>query len=330
MFLDDDQQESKTNLWEKIEINGSTAYITANRKIEYLPINEYSLGKLNNKETCDNYSMHYSGKHIVKYDRNYGIPLPSGFYRLLYTDRDGYYLLSRSQVPEVRLFELGVVKEVIQDVENFRNNKDNYEKLGLSYKRGCLLYGPPGTGKTSAINMVIDKVMDDECLVFYVKDKIPDNILDKLRQEKRFKIVIFEELTETIKSVGMGEFLLLLDGETSLTNCYIMATTNYPEALPGNIVSRPGRFDRLILVDQITESEKVIYLKHFLNRELTQEELVKIKPFSMAFLRELVVQMTINKVSFDEAIKQLEEHRTIASTKFAAPEKDDDLYKNIL
>ncbi|CAL5089063.1 unnamed protein product [Urochloa decumbens] len=42
-------------------------------------------------------------------------------------------------------------KEIIDDLDAFRKNKDFYRRTGKPWKRGYLLYGPPGTGKSTMV-----------------------------------------------------------------------------------------------------------------------------------------------------------------------------------
>ena len=42
-------------------------------------------------------------------------------------------------------------KKIMDDLDDFRNNKDYYRHIGKAWKRGYLLYGPPGTGKSTMI-----------------------------------------------------------------------------------------------------------------------------------------------------------------------------------
>jgi SpoVK/Ycf46/Vps4 family AAA+-type ATPase len=42
-------------------------------------------------------------------------------------------------------------KEIMDDLDAFRNNRDFYRRTGKPWKRGYLLYGPPGTGKSTMI-----------------------------------------------------------------------------------------------------------------------------------------------------------------------------------
>lgn len=42
-------------------------------------------------------------------------------------------------------------KEIMDDLDKFREGKDFYARIGKAWKRGYLLYGPPGTGKSTMV-----------------------------------------------------------------------------------------------------------------------------------------------------------------------------------
>ncbi|KAL6638065.1 hypothetical protein ACP70R_025637 [Stipagrostis hirtigluma subsp. patula] len=42
-------------------------------------------------------------------------------------------------------------KEIMDDLDMFKNGRDYYARVGKAWKRGYLLYGPPGTGKSAMI-----------------------------------------------------------------------------------------------------------------------------------------------------------------------------------
>uniref|UniRef100_A0A0D9W0A0 AAA+ ATPase domain-containing protein n=1 Tax=Leersia perrieri TaxID=77586 RepID=A0A0D9W0A0_9ORYZ len=42
-------------------------------------------------------------------------------------------------------------KEIIDDLDMFKNGKEHHQRIGKVWKRGYLLYGPPGTGKSTMV-----------------------------------------------------------------------------------------------------------------------------------------------------------------------------------
>jgi hypothetical protein len=42
-------------------------------------------------------------------------------------------------------------KEILDDLDTFKNGKDYYARVGKAWKRGYLLHGPPGTGKSAMV-----------------------------------------------------------------------------------------------------------------------------------------------------------------------------------
>ena len=52
---------------------------------------------------------------------------------------------------ETLAMHLAKKHKIMDDLNDFRNNKEYYRRIGKAWKRGYLLYGPPGTGKSSLI-----------------------------------------------------------------------------------------------------------------------------------------------------------------------------------
>ncbi|MEZ6140718.1 MAG: AAA family ATPase [Zavarzinella sp.] len=73
-----------------------------------------------------------------------------GYYRLLGITPDelGKFRLTEGSALENLIFPQRV-KQLIREIELWRNNRDWYLNKGIPWKRGWLLYGPPGTGKTA-------------------------------------------------------------------------------------------------------------------------------------------------------------------------------------
>uniref|UniRef100_J3LTT7 AAA+ ATPase domain-containing protein n=1 Tax=Oryza brachyantha TaxID=4533 RepID=J3LTT7_ORYBR len=72
---------------------------------------------------------------------------------------DGSYMCSLwTEVPfkhpktfETLAMDPAKKEEIIEDLDMFRNGKEQHARVGKAWKRGYLLYGPPGTGKSTMV-----------------------------------------------------------------------------------------------------------------------------------------------------------------------------------
>jgi len=200
--------------------------------------------------------------------------------------------------------------EIYIDIDKFIESGERYKKAGLLKKRGILLFGPPGNGKTMIISNVIEKYKDQARILFVSNSNIlEDGYIEEWKDHfaKDLTIFMIEELTQYC---GMGSdvtpiFLSFLDGQSSWDNCLIIATTNYPERLPGNLVDRPSRFDRIIRVDAPTPPMRQKYLEKMLEKgNVTEEMIKKTEGYSIAYLKEICVQMMVHGKGFDDILKE--------------------------
>lgn len=294
------------------------AYKISDHQYIFIETGSLTLAEMNSRDrdisTCHN--SHYITECKETTEGTIKI-LPSGLYRLQCANMyDPFKMVVWKPTTSTKLFKLDVVEDILKDFKEFTTQEDLYKDLQMAYKRGALLYGPPGTGKTSAINMIIDSLELEDALIIYVDSGLPTDLMIELKEDARLKVFIFEELTQTLDKTNISRFLTFLDGEHSLHNCYIIATTNYPEELPGNIVDRPGRFDKLFKIKDVSKKDKKTYLEFYLKREITEDELTAMKTFSMAYLKELVLKIKKDSVTAEEAIKSLNKHKKIVKDNF--------------
>lgn len=301
--------------WKKVNGASGISYVINNFQTKIHYTKDLSIDDFNNKDREFNFTKNQS--YICEYVDEIGETLPNGVY-VLKADHsfDNPCLFPMTPSHDACLFELDVVKNILEDFRLFLGSREVYDRLGILYKRGVLLYGPPGTGKTTAIQMIINSIRPTDSIVIYIPKEIPTDLITELKAEKRLKILIFEELTNTIKETNVGRFLTFLDGENSTNNTYVLATTNYPETLPGNVVDRPGRFDKLYLVEHLSVKDRKIYLEHLLGRKATKEEIEISKDTSIAAIKELLLLMQIEGLTAPEASAKIKGHQNLVKKDF--------------
>jgi cell division protease FtsH len=163
-------------------------------------------------------------------------------------------------------------KVELKEIVDFLKNATKYTSLGAKIPKGVLLVGPPGTGKTLLAKAIAGEagvpfftISGSEFIELFVgigAARVRD--LFEQAKQKAPCIVFIDELDALGKSrEGFGNMLggndereqtlnqLLseMDGFDTNTGVIILAATNRPEVLDPAL-SRPGRFDRQIVVDR--------------------------------------------------------------------------------
>lgn len=238
--------------------------------------------------------------------------MPYGIYT--FTVFDGYYPGFKPlsiNLDEYIKFQDSEVDLLQKTVVEFYEKRAVYENNHSRHKGASLVYGAPGGGKSTAImNLVNDARLKNKYVIF-----VPKHM--SFKQLEGFKeafdghdvLIIMEEMTERLGN-GTEDILNFLDGYSSWNNCYVIATTNYPEVLPPNLVDRPGRFNHLIEVKLPSDSQKSFYFK---NKGYTDDEIAKVLPktkgFSMDYVSQLVLQSKLHSLPLEECLTSLEENK---------------------
>jgi len=248
--------------------------------------------------------------------------VPNGFYSVGYSQSTGYFLVESDQSSGDKYLKIDSGANALQDsVDKFYDNEDIYREMELKHKLGVLCYGPPGNSKTMNIREVI-KNYKDKAVIVFIDDEFPKGLIKNLKHYDHNYIFIFEELTQLMSDPrDMANVLLFLDGEFSLDKQLTIATTNYPEHLPANLASRPGRFDKLIEVADPKASVRRSYLEQLTKEEISDEIVKLTDGMSIAYLREIVISSRINKIELTEAIKENKKRIKLVETAFAPERK---------
>jgi AFG3 family protein len=162
-------------------------------------------------------------------------------------------------------------KKEIMEFVDFLQDSSRFTKLGAKIPKGALLYGPPGTGKTLLAKAVAGEasvpffsVSGSDFLEMFVGVG-PSRVRDLFKEARANApcIVFIDEIDAVGRQRGRGGFsggnderentlnqlLVEMDGFSPTTGVVVLAGTNRVDILD-QALTRPGRFDRQIVVDK--------------------------------------------------------------------------------
>lgn len=254
--------------------------------------------------------------------------LEGGVYYCGMSDANGPILLQRKMHTDelIRLPDSGSDK-IIKEFEEFWTLKEKYAEHKLLYKRGVLLYGPPGSGKTSAIQIMMQKVIKEQNGIAVIIDidaftaAACLSLIRKIEPDRPL-IVVIEDIDGLITRYDEAGYLSLLDGEAQIPNVFFVATTNYRAKLDRRFWDRPSRFDLVQKIGMPDADARRMYLKNAL-KDKTDDEIedivTKTENSSIAHLKELVVSMVCFGRSLDSILERFEEMGEIPAADEAEP-----------
>ena len=192
------------------------------------------------------------------------------------------------ETPNVEWNSVGGVDAVKQElretVEWPMEHAESFERLGIKPSKGILLYGPPGTGKT-----LLAKAVAKQTEANFIQVKGPSllsmwvgkseegmrKIFERARQVAPC-IIFFDEIDSLAGKRGMeqgtkvtervlNQMLAEMDGLEDLKNVIVIGATNRPDMLDTALM-RPGRFDKILLVNAPEEEGRSQILKIHTNK----------------------------------------------------------------
>jgi transitional endoplasmic reticulum ATPase len=187
------------------------------------------------------------------------------------------------ETPNVEWESVGGVDSVKQElreaVEWPMEHPESFARMGIKPSKGVLLYGPPGTGKT-----LLAKAVAKETEANFIQVKGPSllsmwvgkseegmrKIFERARQVAPC-VIFFDEIDSLAGRRGMeqgtkvtervlNQLLAEMDGLEDLKSVIVIGATNRPDMLDTALL-RPGRFDKILLVNAPTEEGRFNILK---------------------------------------------------------------------
>jgi DNA polymerase III delta prime subunit len=220
---------------------------------------------INFREVIQNREIYHSIKFSPKKKNKYGLFL----YKYLFesalinsTLKGSYFTMPRDMYSwniknlEVRTFDDIFLPETLMD--DLKMYVNVYKKTDRLMR--FLKVGNPGTGKTESGLVLANEL--NKAGVTVIKTPICGELHKKVELAKTLSpsIIIFDDIDLYLGnrdsggfSSLLGDFLDVLDGTDKLSsNVGIIATTNAANLLD-LAAQRPGRFDKILLFDNITE-----------------------------------------------------------------------------
>jgi chaperone BCS1 len=206
---------------------------------------------------------------------------------------------------------------IIQDIDNFKNNKKDYDNFCVPYKRNYLLYGPPGTGKTSLVYAIASKYdMDIHILTLNpsMNDQTLISCISRISEESILLLEDFDSLYEMRQKneknnlVSFSCLLNILDGLSAKSGLITFITTNHIDRLD-NALLRPGRIDLKIEITYATKKQLIKMIKDLLPSQINNFnnlwKNIKNNKITTAAFQNFLFYCFQNKKYIDKEIKYL-------------------------
>jgi ATP-dependent metalloprotease len=208
-------------------------------------------------------------------------------------------------------------KDELQELVDFLKDPTKFSTLGGKLPKGVLLVGPPGTGKTLLARAVAG---ESGVPFFFMSGSEFDEIyvgvgakrvreLFSAAKAKSPAIIFIDELDaiggkRNAKDAAyvkqtLNQLLTELDGFEQNSGVIILAATNFPEMLD-KALTRPGRFDRNVVVGLPDVRGRMAILKHHMKKiiagsDINLETLAAGTPgFSGADLENIINQAAVH------------------------------------
>lgn len=146
----------------------------------------------------------------------------------------------------------GQIDRLVGYIQNFKDQEDEYARLGIPYRTGIMLYGPPGTGKTSIVTGIATHFNTDLYILSLSSIKTSEDLHEMFRELPEQSILLLEDIDvatsaatqneATSEGITPSDLLNAIDGVASPHGLITVMTTNNRESILPALL-RPGRID---------------------------------------------------------------------------------------
>jgi SpoVK/Ycf46/Vps4 family AAA+-type ATPase len=141
--------------------------------------------------------------------------------------------------------------------------------------------------------------------------------INLLCREEDSKLIVLEDLDKS-EAYHISDLLNFIDGSVTINKAYFIGTTNYPDKLHENILSRPSRFDLFFEIGRPDTATRERLLRHFIS-DLSDEQYAQMakdtKGFNASYFSEMAVLMQTTKLSVDQIIDRCNKRIKLIRTK---------------
>lgn len=180
-------------------------------------------------------------------------------------------------------------ENLFNNIDNFINSKEDYQKFNINYKMNILLYGIPGSGKTKTALTIASHINTNIGILPFTHNLTDTLLISGINdlQTMDVKVVVFEDIdciftdrkkNDTSKNnITLSGLLNILDGISRNEDIIIIMTANEIEAFD-NALLRSIRMDIIIEYDYANKYQLYNFFKYY-RPQITDEEFNKLYKF---------------------------------------------------
>jgi len=233
-----------------------------------------------------------------------------------------------------------IKSKLLNDIRNFLEREDEYDRFGIPYKKTYLLTGIPGSGKTSIIKAICNEIGYSLSMLSLQKEFDNNSLLHAFGNLEKNSVLLLEDIdcifehrkaSSDTPFLSFSNLLNILDGVLYKHGIIIFITTNHPEKLD-HALMRMGRIDMIVQLNYPKEQEiKKLFMD--INDKLAQEDelLVIYNKFYNSIKNKKITMSAIVNFLFKYRVQCMDNIKEIIDTnqylqQLSGEDKKDNLY----